>query len=265
MAILSSIFQSYYQNILLDATITSTPSPSASYSLDTFAELNPQTRIRWGSGTVTIRWVLAGGAQRADIIAIPVHNIANGVASLTNTNGLNVALPSPSPLANGMPKTLVVDLTLLEPNPTTRTDDEISLIITANPANLRLGGAVAIYSPITRLVTRGFRWGNKFNKTGRMLEQENEYGSKYIQNLGTMGRDMEVTALATGADADLLEAWYDGNNGRGLPGLFWYDPSVQDAYFGHIQKQFSRENQYREVQSIKIQFEELIKGLPPLP
>lgn len=271
---LSAIYQGWDQNILANVSIdtspsgiTSTPAPSATYTLDTLAFMRPEQRIKFGSGTVTISWGLNAPAL-GDILVIPMSNLANGHVTLTNGSGFSENIPVPTTLRNGIPKTIVVDLSLLNTSPVARTSDEWHLVITSNPVHVTLGGVVAIYGPKTALLDRDFQWGYTIRKTGQIApEKQNEYGTRYILNMQTMERELTLSTLATDEDADALEASFDANNGRGLPGLLWLRPEVEDAHYGVWQQVFERirgSELVEDTEIIKITFTELSKGLPLL-
>lgn len=262
----AAIFQGYDQNILQGAVITSSPAPSATYSLLTLGFLRPDMRVRFGSGTVTVTFTV-GSSKRGDILVIPMSNLVSGVSptvvSLTNGAGLNVPIATSGSLRNGLPKTIVVDLSLLDTNVSNRTSTVWNLVIVGNPSNVTLGGAIAIYGPKTALADRDFQWGYTPRKRGALSETVNEYLTRYQLNMQSMERSIDLQTLATDTDADALEAWFDANNGRGLPGLLWLTPEVEDAFLGCWQETFERIVD-KFTNTIKVSFTELSKGIPLL-
>jgi hypothetical protein len=194
-----------------------------------------------------------------------MSNLVTGHVTLTNSSGLSQNIPVPATARNGLPLTIVVDLSVLTPSAGTRTAGTWNLVIAGNPANVKLGGAIALYGPKTMLGHRHFQWGYTLRKTSMAPEKVNEYGSRFIADTTAMERSIDVQTIATDTDADLLEAWFDGNHGRGLPGLLWLRPDVQDAYFGIWQPAFERTVGVGKVVNtnvIKLTFTELSKGIP---
>ncbi len=263
----AAIFQGADQNIFDGATITSAPAPSTTYTLETFHYQRPDWRVKFGSGTVTISWAVGSPGLRGDILVIPMSNLVDGHVTLTNTTGLSQNIPVPATRRNGLPKTIVVDLSVLTPLAATRTAGSWSLVITSNPANVTIGGAIALYAPKTALGDRDFKWGYTVRKTGAVAERANEYLTRYILDLQAVERQVVLETLATDADADALEAWYDGTHGRGLPGLLWLTPEVEDAFFGVWQPTFERvvgSALCVDTAIVQLTFTELSKGIPLL-
>lgn len=270
MAILPSIIQGWDQNILQGATITSTVAPSSTYILSELGLLLPSYRIIWGTGTVTITFTRGAGAAQGDILVIPASNLITGHATLTNGAGLSQALTFPSLLRNGFPPTMAIDLTVGTPNNATRTSNVWNLVISTNPANVVMGGAVAIYGPKTALTNRGFEWGYSLRKKGPVVESENDYGTEYIQGTGTYKRFLDITAKGTNTDTAMLEGTFDANFGRALPGLIWLDPAgslgnpATDAMLGVLQGEFKRTHVWRQLHQLSLTIQELSKGEVPL-
>jgi len=270
MLAVSAIFQSYDQNILRDAVISCDVSPRATFDLVTLGFLRPDFRVVFDHDTLTLTFTLPGSRQ-GDILAIPMSNLVGSAGSpssprLTNAAGLDVLVPVPTATyGQSLPATLVVDLTDLESNDTIRTSNVWHLVI-ANSTDVSFGGAIAIYGPKTRLLDRDFQWEYHTRKKGGQIEVQNSHLTRFQQNFGTMEREIELTTLATVQDADAIEAWFDRNNGRGLPGLLWLRPEVQDAYLGIWQETFERINvldvrEGQELQQIRVVFTELSKGV----
>lgn len=262
----AAILQSFTENILQGARIESSVAPSTGYSLETLGYLRPDMRVAFGSLTVTIDFELIGGgspatAAQGDILVIPFHNF-DGTVSLTNDAGMNQAQTIPQPLGNGLPRTLVTDLSILTASSVTRTSDNWHLVIANSVENVVLGGAIAIYSPKTFLLDRDFQFGYALWKQGSAIDAQNEYQTLFRQNLGTMVRGVDLSTIATDDDADILEGQFDECNGHAKPGLLWFDPDIQDAFLGHFQPRFARRYLYADANQIDLSFTELSKGRP---
>ncbi len=263
----AAIVQGADQNLFAGITPSSTVVPLTSYSLAEFTFLRPDWRVKFGSGTLTLTWDLGSPGGQGDIFVLPMSNLVDGHVTLTNTSGLSQNIPVPATLRNGIPKTIVVDLSVLTPSSVTRTAGTWSLVISGNPSHVTLGACIALYSPKTALGDRDFRWAYTTRKVGATSEKTNEYLTRFILNMQTMERSIDLTAFATDADADVLEAWFDANNGRGLPGLLWLTPEIEDAFFGILQATFERvvgSEMVPDTNLIKITCTELSKGLPLL-
>lgn len=262
----AAIFQGADQNILDGATITSDVAPSYTYALAVLGYLRPDWRVKFPSGTVTITFTRSSPA-RGDILVIPMSNLVDGHVTLTNGASLSVSIAVPGGLRNGLPKTIVVDLSLLDANDTHRTSDAWHLVIAGNPVNVTLGGVIALYGPKTALGDRDFQWAYTIRKRGAYTENYNEYRTRFAQNMLTSERSIDLSTMATDDDADALGDWFDGCNGRGAPGLLWLTPEVEDGFFGILQDTFERVRgsaQVADTELIKLRFDELSKGLPLL-
>lgn len=265
----AAIFQGYDQNILRGAVISADQAVRASYDVAVLGHLNPAARVCWDVNSVTITWTLDAPA-RGDILVIPISNLRTGLGSpsasviWSNDAGVSQALVMPVPGRNGLPATLVVDLSVDTPDPDDRTSDEWQLTIVGNPSNITIGGAVALYSPKTALVDRDFRWGYARRKQVGSIDTENEFLTQYLQATETVRRSIVLTTLATTRDADELESWFDGCARK--PGLLWLDPDVADAYLGVWQPTFARTQAQgtTEAEQITVEFTELSKGIPLL-
>lgn len=267
----AAIFQSAEQNILAGAHLHASVNPSTGYDLAVLGYLRPDMRVKWDVGTVTIDFeVLPDGLSpptpaRGDIFVLPMHNLDGGspnLARLTNDSGLSQDITVPEALGNGLPRTIVIDLTIDNPNTATRTSAYWHLIIQGNSAPVQLGGAVAIYNPKQALVDRDFQFGYTFKKQGFVLDAENDYGTRFRQDLQTMRRWVDLQTIATTDDADALEAWFEANHGAAKPGLLWFDPNIQDAFLGYLGEDFGRTFLFDDAEAITLSFEELSKGRP---
>jgi hypothetical protein len=269
-----AILQSFEQNILQGATITSSVAPMASYDVETLGFLRPDWLVRFNTNTVNIRWTLASGSpgtpEQGDILIIPNSNIATGAATWVSSGGLSQALTFPALLPNGIPPSMVRDLTVDDPYDSDRQGHWWELQIVNNPVDVILGGAVALYSPKRYLVDRDFKWDYTIRETGGVIEVgPNDFMTRYIQDTLTYERELELIAGATTEDADRLQAWFQGNRGRGQPGLLWFDSDIEDGFLGILQRTFERVVNMRNetdplasLETIRIVFTELSKGIP---
>lgn len=261
-----AIFQSAAQNILRYASFSADVSPSGTYAVDVLNSQRPDFRIKFPNTSVTLTAVVGGGSPPVDalgdILVVPASNLVDGVLSLTNDAGLNVSIPVPSPWSSGHPRTIVADLTALEPDPDVRTSGTWHLVIAGNDANVQIGGYWAIYGPKTYLVDRDVQWGYVRRPQAGFLEARNNHGIAFRQNLQTIWMGLDVSLLATDADADRIEDWFMGSNGRGQAGLLWFDPNVVDGYFGVLPDVLERRVLFPDVNQLSFAFDELAKGKP---
>jgi hypothetical protein len=265
-----SIFQRYADNILINAGVWSTPAPSATYDVDTLLTHQPAARVRWGTGTVTLRFHGLGGTSpstpaRADVLVIPVWNVDAGsaVARLTSDTGMDVAITVPTMMPSGIPRTTAVDLTVLEPDANQRTaNDYFDLIITGNSEDLIMGGHVGLYGPKRTLTDRDWHWGFQRSQSGRSIVHENDYGTDLVYSRSVRSRQLSVSTLATDAEAEALELWADANFGNGLPCLLWPIPDVYEAYFGRLDAVHTQQTDFTDAVSLALTFTEISKGKP---
>lgn len=260
-----SVYQRAGDNILYGGTWGGT-APSSGYAVSTLGFLNPAERVRYGSATVTPTCTI-GGALQGDILCIPMHNLTPGssaVLTLTNNNGFSHAIPVPALLSNGFPPTLVVDLTGFA-SAGTRTATVWSFVIASNAANVVLGGAIAIYGPkrtFSETVTGSFSWQYTEKETGNMIETPNEYMTPYVQDYGTVSREIDILIVANSTGITSFRNWFRSNHGRVFPSLFWPDTSVVDGYFGRWQKTLtiSPMQTMSALRSMQVSYEEWPKG-----
>lgn len=222
------IIQSADENILRDAAWSGT-APEATYSLDTLERIQPSARILFGATSATITATIA--SRRGDVLAIPVSN-ATGL-TLTNGAGLSEAIPIPTLPASRIPLTIVCDLTVLEPNPATRTSTTWTFAFTGS-ANILLGGAILIYNPLTEFASWDFLWGSQYGREAFGVQHENEYGSVYVQRHRTHRRDGSLRKLLTQNELDAMLNWFDTSCGPYGVSLLWPDPLVNDGLVGQI-------------------------------
>ena len=261
MAKIPAIYARYADNILLGVTPTGT-APSTSYSLATLASLNPAARVKWGVKTVTITFTIS--SAQGDILVLPMHNLDPGASVLTLTNGagFSQAITIPALQANGLPPTVVVDLTLLAG---TRTSTVWNLVIINNSVNVTLGGCIAIYGPKRSLT--GIAASDNFaleyheRETANVLETANEYGTPYLQDYETVNRQVDVV-INGNASWSTIRDWFRSNHGRARPSLFWPDPNVVDGYFGRWQPTFDVDHRLPSYHPITLTFDEWPKGKP---
>ncbi len=127
----------------------------------------------------------------------------------------------------------------------------------------RHGGAIAIYSPKTALGDRDFQWGYTRRSKSGVDEVQNRSLSRFRVDRTTAEYSIDLQTMCTDADADALQAWWEGSHGRGLPGLLWLTPEIEDASFGVLPETFDRivgSAQVPDTNVIRFTFTELSKG-----
>lgn len=257
----NAIFQATDENILRSAVWSGT-SPADTYSLDTYEQLNPAARVLYPSGTATVTATIT--SARGDVLVVPVTNATS--LTITNGAGLSESVAIPTMTRNRIPRTIVCDLTALEPNNTTRTSTAWHLAFVCSGANLQVGGAIAIYGPKHELAAGDFQWGGTESRTAYGIEHENPYGVRYLLTRETHRRSVNLVKLSTQADLTALQDWFDGSDGKYGPALLWPDPDVNDAYFGTLAENLEvtrlAPTSLGDVFSVGIQFQELSKGRP---
>jgi hypothetical protein len=253
-------------NILAGLTPTGT-APSSTYALATLALLQPAARVRWGATSISLVFT-RGVAAQGDVLVIPAHNLDESgvggspasVLTLTNNNGLSETIPVPAALYNGLPGTIAVDLTALEPNDSTRTATTWTLTISGNASNVILGGAVAIYGP-KRVLNPDLRWDFSLKERAADVNAQNEYFTRYIATLRTY--EQVLTASIRTSDLAGVRRWFHENASGTKPGLLWTQLGGIDPLFGIWSPEFN----YQIIEGtsyydIALTFIELSKGKP---
>lgn len=257
----NAIFQGPDENIFRAATWSGT-APADTYALATFARFDPAARVLFSAGTVTVTATIT--SARGDVLVIPVTNADS--LTITNGTGLNKPIPIPTMTRTRIPRTIVADLSLLEPNSTTRTSTVWSLVFVCNTANVVVGAAIGLYAPRHELAVGDFQWGGTESREHYGTEHENDYGVRYLLTKDTMRRSVSLVKLATQADLDALQDWYDASRGKFAAALLWPDPDVNDAYVGTLQEKLEvtrlAPTSIGTIYQVAIQLEELSKGRP---
>ncbi len=267
MAKIPAIYQGSASNLVAGITPTASVAVSTTYSLSTFTYLRPDWRVKWGVKTVTLTWSGVDATIPGDIFALPISNLdaGAGVATLANTSGVSQAITVPATPLDRLPLTTIADLsgfTLAQRKAGTWT-----LAISGNSVNVTLGGAIALYGPKTSFLNNmsgdNFAWEYPEKETHAKSEKKNEYGSRFILDLLTRERSIEVLLRANDAGKTAITAWHRSAHGGALPSLFWPDPNVNDALLGTLGdlEVLNMSGNYRP---IKITMTELSKGIPLL-
>lgn len=261
------IIQGFDQNILQDAVITSTVAPVSTYVLNKLGLLMPSERVVFPTGTVTVRFTLPQPLQ-GDVFFLSVGNFNTGTAHWSNVAGggtVNELLVPGTLRRNGHRDPVAVDLTINTPSAPNRVSSIWELVVSGNPIALRLGGAIACYSPRTSLIDRGFRWEYDIQKTAGGFTSQNEYLTIFKQATLTGQRLITLITPATENDAGEVDDWIDANYVSMYPGLLWTnvdDPST--AFLGYFQSPGRRKYVYFEFNEMEVAFLEMQRGVPLL-
>lgn len=260
----NALYSPHSGYILADAVYTGT-APMATYSLDTFAYIRPNWRVKYDVKTVTVTATL-GASRKAEVLALPMSNIDAGslVLSLTNGAGLNVAVPVPAVptgIYGRLPLTTVLDLRGLA-STLTRTSNVWNLVITANSVNVTLGAAIWLGTLVE--FTANFRPGliqaSKFYNGS----ETNFYGTENKVRSRARTRFCDLAVPSRDAQRDAFMEWGDAGEGSGLPSLFWPNPSVNDALLGSWPDEFSNTWVIANYSPMEFRFTERSKGIPLL-
>lgn len=258
----NAIFQAADENILRTANWAVTAGSTVSHGPLLIGRLDPAVRVLFTSSIGTL--IATIPSARGDVLAIPVTNAS--LLTVTNGSGLNVSVPVPALPVSGIPLTLVCDLSLLAPNPSTRTSTTWGFAFASSVGGLVLGAAIALYAPRRELVDGDFQWGGTETRTAFGSVQESPAGVRWRNPRQTQCRSAKLTKLATQDDADAIQGWFDGSRGQFDPALLWPDPAVNDAYFGTLGDTLEMTRLAPTVDgpvfSVSLQFDELAKGRP---
>lgn len=260
----NALFSSYADYILGDATWSSNVAPMTTYSVDTFAEIRPDKRVRWGGKTVTITATL-GAAIRADVVAIPMSNLDPGTSPtifrLTNDQGLDVNPELPVVPSDHLPLTCVYDFrqALNASTPAS----VWNFIIANNSVDVTLGAALWLGQ--LREFTANFRPSPIIGEQRLNSGGSNEYGTINRVRSRARIRSFEFSVPSRDAQRDTLIEWARAGEGSGLPSLFWPDPSVNDALLGSWPDEYANTwviDNFSPMDGIR--FTEWSKGIPLL-
>ncbi len=246
------------QNILIGATISGT-SPATSYSVSDLIGFNPAARILFSSGSATITFT-STSAKTGKIAVLPVSNLStsSGIATITNAAGLSVSFPIPARPPHNIPLTAILDFS----TQANLSSTQWSLVLSGNPLNVLLGGGFGIYSNTSGLSDRDYANDAGWTERERdfVIEHSNEYGVRLRYPLQTIERSFEFMVKASTGDMDGLRTWHRANLGR--PGVFWPDPTVNDAYYGTWDGFEVRRTMIPGYNEVTLPFLELVKGKP---
>ncbi len=229
--------------------------------------MRPDWRVKYGATSVTVTWSGVNAAISGEIFVLPMSNLDAGaaVATLTNADGLSQAITIPATPLDGLPVTAIVDLSGF--TTAQKTSTTWNLVISGNSVNVTLGGAIALYGPKTTFLNNmsgnNFAWEYPEKEHHAQSEKKNEYGSRFILDLLTRERSIEILCRANDAGKAAITAWHRSAHGGALPSLFWPDPNVNDALLGTLGdlEVLNMSGNYRP---IKITMTELSKGIPLL-
>jgi hypothetical protein len=227
---MATLYQSYADYILANATWSANVTPMATYDVTTLGYLRPDWRIKWATGTVTITATLSGALQ-GDIVAVPMSNLDAGSLTVTNnggSGGVNQVIAIPAKSVGGWQPTAWFDLTQTW-SVSQRTASVWNFVVTGNSVNLTIGAALWISGPKTTF-DHGFTVNTAHDvPTYYGLHQTNEYGVDFVLDLGAKKRMMTGTFDAKESMSTAIMGWVDGCRGNNRPGLFVRDTLLNDA------------------------------------
>jgi len=267
MAKIPAVYQGAASNLFAAITPTATVAPMATYSLATFPYLRPDWRVKWAVKTVTLTWSGVSAAINGEIFVLTVSNLDAGasVATITNADGLSQAITIPAVPLDGIPLTVIVDLSGF--TNAQKTSTTWNLVISGNSVNVTLGAAIALYGPKTTFLNNmsgsNFAWDYHEKEHHGQEEKKNVYLSRFILDALTRERSIEFLMRANDAGKAALTAWHRSSHGGALGSLFWPDPNVSDGLFGTL-GDLDVQNVCQGYRPINMTFTELSKGIPLL-
>ena len=249
-------------DVLRGATLTSDTDPMETYDLATLQSGDPGSRVRFDEGTLILTWTLAA-VTRLGVFVLPVSNCDPGttVATLTSPDGLYLPLTVPERQANGIPRTLAVDLSALAIDTAT-----VRLEIDGNSADVILGGGIFLFCP-TRTIA-AVQWGLDYEKAKQTNELRNEFGTRYRIHFRTTERLLRFPVSLEPSEMPDVEDWYDADgydpdDETAPPSLLWVQRDELDPYVGTIMGSLKlRQPKGVLLYEGEILFAELSKGLP---
>lgn len=250
----NAIFCRDDENILIGGTPAGSAALSSYHREDVISRL-PSRRVLYGSTSVTYS-VLLSSAKTGAIAILPVSNCGPAVATLTNGAGLSTAYPIPALPEDNIPLSAILDFSALS----NRSSNTWNLVIAANTANVLLGGGFGIYASKRQLPGRNYAYGWTEIETDFVIAHKNYYGTELRYPLTTRERLFEYQFKPTDADLDALRSWHRAN--RGQPGVFWPNPSVNEAHYGVWEEFRVTRSIVPSCHALTMTFRELVKGKP---
>lgn len=256
----NGIFQRYDDWFLKGSTVSGT-APQTTYALADLLTLMPAARVLWPAGAVSITFTLAG-AKQGDIFALPMHNLdAGSTITLTNGAGLSQSIVVPAYQLDGLPPTIVINLTTGTPVAATRTSTTWTLSIASNSVPVCLGACVWISGPL-RTLDRNPDWSSIHEQEQHaVVIHDNAWLVSRRLNLRAKIRSYECQVSASDTGRDDLRSWYQSTAGGALLSLFWPDPGVGDAYLGYFSNPLDVQRTFLNLNTIKWTFTEASKGV----
>lgn len=268
-----SIYARASDNILLNAAVSvSGFAVLATYDIDTLLTMDSAKRVRLDGDTGEIIFDLGSPGVAGALLCIPVHNFTAGSPSpltLTNDNGFSASIPIPEPMVDGNCQPILVDLATLDSG--SLIGGTWTLVVTSNGANLVLGGAVGIYAPKRSFLDLSANSDGApvgaFSESyqPRNISTPNEYGSRYVQEYGSVARSLSWNLIGPNSGIVLARDWFLANRGSARPSPLWPYPDEPDLglygpIYGTWQDQLRIEALTKDVSSLTAVFDEWPKG-----
>jgi hypothetical protein len=102
------------------------------------------------------------------------------------------------------------------------------------------------------------------SETHHEEEEENEYGTVYIQDYGTHQRTLDFSAVGTASQISDLADWFRANHGAARPSLLWPDHTtvvgIVAPLYGRWKKELNIASLTNGYYRLTTKFQEMTRG-----
>lgn len=210
-----------------------------------------------------------GAAQRVDLVAIPMHNLAAGVdvkiqghtANSWGTPSLSVAIPIPTYREDGFPFGSWVDLTGAG-GYSTGGYRYWRVVVTNAAVAIKVGEVLLLATK--RTLNPNVKWGVREPEDRALVEHRTEYQVSTVYDLGVTMRGLEGDLETTAAGLAALRLWWRSCRGRSRACVLIPDENVNDVWLVRFAGRAARLEPSLlalDYAAIPLEFEEVGRGL----
>lgn len=261
------IYGHYSDNVAPSATVTvSTGTGDADYPPQNLVDLVP---AKPGQLTTTSgAWLFSySTAQRIDLIALPHHNLAAGLAVYVQGNAsdswgapsFNQLITIPAYRKDALPPGAFLDLTSLAGYSAGGFQYWRLAVTGVNSAPVKVG-EVVLLSQI-RTLNPNISWGAKPTEERLIIENKTDYGVSSIYDMGITIRRLTGELDTTDAGRQAVADWWQDCRGRARAFLLIPDEDVNDAWMARWDVKFDPTLVLTDRNTFQLAFEEVSRGL----
>lgn len=229
-------YQHYSDNMAPSATVAvNTGTEDAAYPAANLKDRNPARpgKLTTTTGSWTFNFV---AAQRVDIVALLMHNLAAGLSVRIQGNATNAwgaptfdqAITIPTYREDGFPINPWLDLTTLAGYSAAGFAWWRIVVVGVNAAAVAIGDVWL--GKLKRTLSPNINWGETQDEDRRLIEHSTDHGVDTIYDLGVTRRSIIGEVDAPDATRDALRTWWRDSRGRAQAFLIMPDGAVNDAW-----------------------------------